>query len=173
MRGREGVVEGPSPEEGESPIRYSTAWTISHSELGVEAGPSIQEGHHPHNKGRLSQSHLGDPLVCCFCCQIVIHRGELPSDRKHRQSDVQCCFAPLTELSDLVLELGIKGILLLFFFLGLHPRHMEVPRPGVDLELQLLATATATATQNPSHVCDLHPSSLQHQILNPLSETRD
>ena len=119
MRGREGVVEGPSPEEGESPIRYSTAWTISHSELGVEAGPSIQEGHHPHNKGRLSQSHLGDPLVCCFCCQIVIHRGELPSDRKHRQSDVQCCFDPLTELSDLVLELGIKGILLLlllFFF---------------------------------------------------------
>ena len=25
------------------------------------------------------------------------------------------------------------------FFLGLHPRHMEVPRLGVGLELQLLA----------------------------------
>ena len=55
------------------------------------------------------------------------------------------------------------------------PRHMEVPRLEVELELQLLAyaTATATETQNPSHVCGLHHSSQQHQILNPLSEVRD
>ena len=32
-------------------------------------------------------------------------------------------------------------------FLGLHPRHMEVPRLGVRSELQLPACATATATR--------------------------
>ena len=50
---------------------------------------------------------------------------------------------------------------------------MEVPRLGVELELQLLACATATATQDLSQVCDLHHSSWQHQILNPLSKARD
>ena len=50
---------------------------------------------------------------------------------------------------------------------------MEVPRLGVELKLQLLAYTTATATQDLSHVCDLHHSSRQHQILNPLSEARD
>ena len=37
----------------------------------------------------------------------------------------------------------------------------------------LPAYARATATPDPSHVCDLHHSSRQHQILNPLSEARD
>ena len=48
-----------------------------------------------------------------------------------------------------------------------------IPRPGVKLELWLPAYATATATQDPSCICDLHHSSQQHQILNPLSEARD
>ena len=39
-------------------------------------------------------------------------------------------------------------------------------------ELQLPAYATATATPDPSHVCDLHHSSRQHRIPNPLSEAR-
>ena len=51
--------------------------------------------------------------------------------------------------------------------------HMEVPRLGVKSELQLLAYTTATAMQDLSHICDLHHSSQQHQILNPLSEARD
>ena len=52
---------------------------------------------------------------------------------------------------------------------------MDVLRLGVKLEWQPLAytTATATATQDPSHICDLHHSSQQHWILNPLSEARD
>ena len=50
---------------------------------------------------------------------------------------------------------------------------MEVPRLGVESELQLLAYTTATETPDPSHVCDLHHSSWQHGILNPLSEARD
>ena len=46
---------------------------------------------------------------------------------------------------------------------------MEVPRLGIELELQLLAYATVTVTQDSSHVYDLHCSSQQHQLLNPLS----
>ena len=59
---------------------------------------------------------------------------------------------------------------LFFFFLGLHMQHMEVPRLEVEPELRLPAYTTATATPDPSHICDLHHSSQQHQILNPLSE---
>ena len=50
---------------------------------------------------------------------------------------------------------------------------MDIPRLGVELELQLLAYATATAMQDPSCICDLHHSSWQGQIPNPLSEARD
>ena len=61
----------------------------------------------------------------------------------------------------------------IFFFLGPHPSHMEVPRLGVERELQLPAYTTATVTRDPSHVCNLHHSLRQHRILNPLSEARD
>ena len=69
----------------------------------------------------------------------------------------------------------IKHWFVFFFlsFLGPHLQHMEVPRLGVQLELQLPATATATETQDPSCICNLHHSSWQCQILNPLSEARD
>ena len=60
-----------------------------------------------------------------------------------------------------------------FCFLGLHLRHMEVPRLGVQSQLQLPAYTTATATSDPSCVCGLHHSLWQHWILNPLSEARD
>ena len=58
-----------------------------------------------------------------------------------------------------------------FFFLGPHLWYMEVPRLGDELELP--AYATAAATPDPRHVCKLHHSSQQQQILNPLSGARD
>ena len=67
-------------------------------------------------------------------------------------------------------------ILFLFYFfafLGPHPRHMEVPRLGVELKLQLTTYTTATETRDLSRICDLHHSSRQHWIFNPLSEARD
>ena len=69
----------------------------------------------------------------------------------------------------------IKKVFWFFFlfFLGLHLRHMEVPRLGIKSELQLLVYATATAMRDLSHVCNLHHSSWQYQILNPLSKARD
>ena len=63
--------------------------------------------------------------------------------------------------------------LFIFCFLGPHKRHMEIPGLGVQLELQLPAYATATATWDPSCGFDLHHSSRQRRILNPLSEARD
>ena len=61
----------------------------------------------------------------------------------------------------------------LFCVLGLHPQHMEVLGLGVILELQLPAYATATAMPDPSLDCNLHHTSWQCQILNPLSEVID
>ena len=58
-------------------------------------------------------------------------------------------------------------------FLGLHPRHIEIPRLGVKSELQLMATAIATAISDPIRVFNLHHSSWQCWILNPLSKARD
>ena len=61
-----------------------------------------------------------------------------------------------------------------FFFvlLGPQPRHIEVPRLRVELGLQPLAYTTATTMLDLSCVCNLHHSSRQCQILNPLSEAR-
>ena len=64
-------------------------------------------------------------------------------------------------------------IFLSFVFLGPHPQQMEVPRLGVELEVQPLAYARATAMPDPSSVCDLHHSSQQRRILNPLRKARD
>ena len=59
----------------------------------------------------------------------------------------------------------------LFCILGPHPWHMEFPRLGVESELP--AYTIATAMQDPSWVYDLHHSSWQHRILNPLGKARD
>ena len=50
---------------------------------------------------------------------------------------------------------------------------MHIPRLGVESELQPLAYTTAMAMPDLRHVCDLHHSSQQPQILNPVSEARD
>ena len=77
-----------------------------------------------------------------------------------------CSFLPIFSLS-LSLSLSFFFFCL---FLGLHLQHMEVLRLGVESGMQLPAYATATATQDLSRFCNLHHSSQQRQILNPLSE---
>ena len=64
-------------------------------------------------------------------------------------------------------------VVVVVVFLALHPQHMEVPRLGVQSELQLPACATATAMPDSSRICDLHHSSQQRQIPNPLSKAMD
>ena len=78
---------------------------------------------------------------------------------------------PITETKELMIFLS-------FFwsfshFLGLLPWRMEVPRLGVESELSLPAYSRATAMGDPSCICDLHHSSLQRRILNPLNKARD
>lgn len=51
--------------------------------------------------------------------------------------------------------------------------HLEIPRLGVLLELQLLAYPIGTAMPDPSCICDLHHSSEQSRMLNPLSKARE
>ena len=49
----------------------------------------------------------------------------------------------------------------------------KFPGQGSQSELQPLASARATATQDASCVCNLHHSSWQCRIVNPLSKARD
>ena len=60
-----------------------------------------------------------------------------------------------------------------FVFLGPYLQHMEFPRVVAQSELWMPAYARVTAMPDPSHVCDSHHSSRQHQILNLLSEAGD
>ena len=60
-----------------------------------------------------------------------------------------------------------------FVLLGLYLQHMEVPGSGVESELQVPACTMATTMPDPSHIFDLHCSSWQRWILNPLSKARD
>ena len=50
---------------------------------------------------------------------------------------------------------------------------MEVPRLKGKSELQLPIYNTATATGDSSGLCNLHCSSWQGRIINPLSRARD
>ena len=84
---------------------------------------------------------------------------------------VYCSFKGYWFYDNICMYVFIFGLFL--SFLGLHPRHMEVPRPGVESELLPPAYTTATAAPDLSLVCDLYHSSQQHWMLNPLSETRD
>ena len=64
-------------------------------------------------------------------------------------------------------------VLFCFCSLGPQPWQMDAARIGVKLELQLPAHTIATATWDLSQVCNLHQSSWQCQILNPLNEAKD
>ena len=85
----------------------------------------------------------------------------------------QFCCEPTTALK----RKTFNDLLLIFFlsfvFLGLHPRHMEIPRLGVESELQLLVHTTASTMQDSSVLCDLYHSLWQRWILNPLSRAKD
>ena len=62
----------------------------------------------------------------------------------------------------------VFGFCFCFCFLGPHLWHMEVSIEGAESELQLPAYTTAIAMQNLSHICDLHHSSQQRWIPDPL-----
>ena len=105
-------------------------------------------------------------LSIFFICLLAIHISSLQ----------KCLFrsSNIFELSCLFFCCCVAWVFVYFFFFYfLEPRlwHMEVSRLGVKSELKLPAYATAIATQDQSHVCDLHHSSWQCQILNPWART--
>ena len=59
---------------------------------------------------------------------------------------------------------------LVFCLFRAAPVAYGVPRLGVESELELPAYTTTSATWDPSHVCNLHHSSWECWILNPLIE---
>ena len=61
----------------------------------------------------------------------------------------------------------------IYFFFRATPAAYGGSQAGGQLELQLPACTTATAMWDPSRICDLHHSSWQRRILNPLSKARD
>ena len=65
--------------------------------------------------------------------------------------------------------------LYIIHILGVQVKHIEVSRLEVKLELQLPAYTIATATQDPSCISDhdLHHSTCQCWIINPLSEAKN
>ena len=67
----------------------------------------------------------------------------------------------------------LSGFFFFFCLFRAAPTVYRSYRLGVELELQLLAYATATAMWDPSSICDLHHSSRQCWILNPLRKARD
>ena len=90
------------------------------------------------------------------------------SDHNHLDASFLLVLPSPAEGGHPILAPGPLPLLCLFWAA---PMHMEVPRLWVQSELQL--SAYPTATPHPSHICHLHSSSRQHQILNPLRETRD
>ena len=115
---------------------------------------------------KLPKCHLGmfqiqreaENVVCDYTCISICHC--------HNDSVCNIFIYPPNA------ELVIENIYI-FSFLGPRPWHVEFPRLGGKSELQLPAYTTATSMPDPSHVCDLHHSSWQRQILNPLSEAGD
>ena len=89
----------------------------------------------------------------------------------HQSSDPRCG----SDNTRLLTRLATRKLLskLLFAFLGPQPLHMEVPKLGVKLELQLPGYARATTMPDTRGICELHHSSRQRRIPNPLSEAMD
>ena len=77
-----------------------------------------------------------------------------------------------------VLEKGFSVFLqyifiFIFSFYGCTHGIWRIPSQGVQSELQLPAYTKATEMQDRSHIYDLHHSSWERQILDPLSKARD
>ena len=115
------------------------------------------------------------PVYLISCSDLPDHSAELSAvSRTHQALShlVHSCLYFLT--GRLFPEIPVVHSIISFFaFLGPHLQHMEVPRLGVELKVQLLACTTATAMRDPSCTWNLHCSSQQCWILNPLSEARD
>ena len=113
-------------------------------------------------KAMTQSIQLLDQAVCCLgilLCGIVAPRSN--------------CFYTV---SSCYLFLPTHFYFILFYFICfLEPylQHMEVSRLGVKSDVQWLTCPAATAMRDLSCICNVHHSSWQHWILNPLGEAKD
>ena len=132
------------------------------------------QNYHNMNTIKVKQSiFVNVPQVCVFSTNLFLELStHFQKLLKIMTQEFYLCKL-LFSILYIKLFKSLHFVLFCFCFLGLHPQHMEVPRLEVEWEIQPLAYATAIATLDPSHVCDLHHSSGQRWILNPLREARD
>ena len=97
------------------------------------------------------------PKACLVAFSPALHIQDSPA-----RTSARAALAPR----------GCSFFLVFLLFLGLHLWHMEVPWLGVKSELQPPAYVTATSMKHLSCICNLHHSSRQCRILNPLSKAR-
>ena len=117
---------------------------------------------------RLRNPDLIESFACCLR-NLLLHQAA------KMYYDYDCSFLVTLPRDDLHINLDISFFFFfcLFVFSRAAPRHMEVPRLGVQSEPQPPAYTTATATPDPSCTCNLHHGSRQRRILNLPSEARD
>ena len=109
-----------------------------------------------------------DPYHICSCgTAILVGREQL----KGKSVCVHACMCVCVCVAMCV---GYF-LVVLFFLLGPHLQHMEVPRLGSKSELQLPAYAATRAMRDLSCIFSLHLhcTSWQSWIFNPLSKARD
>ena len=70
-------------------------------------------------------------------------------------------------------NIQLPAFFFFFVFSGPHPQLMEIPRLQVKLELQAASLHHSHSNMGSETCCDLHHSSRQQWILNPLSKARD
>ena len=120
---------------------------------------------------------------CTFLCKVGIIKqvhSPLPAFPKSKDLRTKCFFFPSEFYMKLIWwqNLTCHGIyknlyFFSFFFRFLGATHAAYGDSQARGRIRAGATATATAIQDSSSVSDLHHSSWQHRILNPLSEARD
>ena len=111
-----------------------------------------------------------------FICPSTYWVTLLLTNFAHFSIDIPVFFLLICLCSWYVSDISPGSVFFLLFcfvFLGPHLHHMDVPRLGVESKLQLPAYAMATATPDLSCICNLHHSSQQHRILDPLSRNRN
>ena len=105
---------------------------------------------------------------------VLVIVAEAVPLRVHCKSDSRNQTTASTHLLDQLLEAWPRAWLpATFCILRPRLRLMKVPRLGIKSELQVPAYTTATTTWDPSRVYNLHHSSWQHRIHDPLSKAGD
>ena len=87
-------------------------------------------------------------------------------NKQHKKCIIKILLSSLAKREDLF----ASGILFTYLFIF---RVTPEAYGGSEARGQIRASAAGLATQDPSRICDLHHSSQQCWILNPLSEARD